>query len=127
MKHLWFACDAIMISIGMLPQDAAAQSSIISSVCIKPCLTPNFASQGHHEAPPYQNDTMRSAYHVRELEVYRLLQLQRPVDIALSHDWPRGIAHHGDMAQLFRAKTFLRREVRPCTPVCMTFGRRPAL
>ena len=72
------------------------------------------AMQGHHEAPPYQNDSMRSAYHVRELDVYRLLQLKRPVDVALSHDWPRGIAHHGDTAQLFRAKSFLRREVRFC-------------
>ena len=56
---------------------------------------------------------MRSAYHVRELDVYRLLQLRRrPIDVGLSHDWPRGIAHHGDAAQLFRAKSFLRREVR---------------
>ena len=54
---------------------------------------------------------MRSAYHVRELDVYRLLQLRRQVDVGLSHDWPRGIAHHGDAAQLFRAKSFLRREV----------------
>ncbi len=56
---------------------------------------------------------MRSAYHVRELDVYRLLQLRRPVDVGLSHDWPRGIARHGDAAQLFRAKSFLRREVWP--------------
>ena len=80
-------------------------------------LDSGVASQGHYEVPPYQNDTMRSAYHVRELDVYRLLQLRRPVDVALSHDWPRGIAHHGDKAQLFRAKTFLRREVRPCCSV----------
>ena len=70
--------------------------------------------QGHFEAPPYQNDSMRSAYHVRELDVYRLLQLARPVDVGLSHDWPRGIARHGDTAQLFRAKSFLRREVWLC-------------
>ena len=29
----------------------------------------------------------RSAYHVRELEVYRLMQLREPVDVGLSHDW----------------------------------------
>ncbi len=54
---------------------------------------------------------MRSAYHIRELDVYRLLQMHRPLDVFLSHDWPRGIAHHGNKAQLFRAKPFLRQEV----------------
>lgn len=58
---------------------------------------------------------MRSAYHVRELDVYRLLQLKRPLDVGLSHDWPRGIAHHGDKAQLFRAKSFLQKEARACS------------
>lgn len=73
--------------------------------------------QGHFEWPPYGADTMRSAYHVRELDVYRLLQLKRPLDVGLSHDWPRGIAHHGDKAQLFRAKAFLQKEARACYPV----------
>ena len=54
---------------------------------------------------------MRSAYHIRELDIYRLLQIHRPLDVFLSHDWPRGIAHHGNKAQLFRAKPFLRQEV----------------
>ncbi len=40
-----------------------------------------------------------------------LLQIKRPVDIGLSHDWPRGIARHGDVHSLFRAKSFLRAEV----------------
>ena len=34
----------------------------------------------------------RSAYHVRQLEVFRLSQLQLPLDIFLSHDWPQHIA-----------------------------------
>ena len=29
---------------------------------------------GHYECPPYDNSTVRSAYHVRDLEVYRLLK-----------------------------------------------------
>lgn len=32
---------------------------------------------GHYEVPPYSDDDMRSAYHVRELEVFRLMQLRR--------------------------------------------------
>jgi hypothetical protein len=33
------------------------------------------AVQGHHEMPPYSDGSMRSAYHVRELEAYRLAQV----------------------------------------------------
>ncbi|CAL8465238.1 g4773 [Coccomyxa elongata] len=66
---------------------------------------------GHYERPPYQMDTIRSAYHVRELEVYRLMQLQQPIDVFLSHDWPRNIARHGDTQRLVRAKPFLRSEI----------------
>ena len=31
--------------------------------------------RGHHEYPPYNNSTMRSAYHIRNLEVFRLKQV----------------------------------------------------
>lgn len=30
---------------------------------------------GHFEVPPYTPGSMRSAYHVRELDVYRLMQV----------------------------------------------------
>ena len=68
--------------------------------------------QGHFEAVPYTDSTMRSAYHVRELEVFRLAQLKQPLDIMLSHDWPHAIASHGNIQQLFRAKPHLRADVR---------------
>ena len=77
--------------------------------------------QGHYERPPYSASSMRSAYHVRELEVHRLARLARPLDIFLSHDWPQGIARHGDMNHLFQRKGFLRREVRRRAAA----GRRP--
>ena len=32
--------------------------------------------QGHYEYPPYNNSTMRSAYHIRNLEVFRLKQVR---------------------------------------------------
>lgn len=60
---------------------------------------------------------MRSAYHVRELEVFRLLQLRNPMDIMLSHDWPDGIAYHGDINGLFRSKPFLKDDV--TLPSCL--------
>ncbi|XP_063960393.1 lariat debranching enzyme A-like isoform X1 [Lytechinus pictus] len=71
--------------------------------------------KGHFERPPYSQDEMRSAYHVRNLEVFRLKQIQQPINIMMSHDWPRGIYHHGDKDDLFRKKKFLVEEVKSNT------------
>ncbi|XP_056294707.1 lariat debranching enzyme [Pseudoliparis swirei] len=67
--------------------------------------------RGHHEFPPYDRSTLRSVYHVRNIEVFKLKQIQMPIDIFMSHDWPRGIYHHGCTAELLRKKKFLRQEV----------------
>lgn len=32
--------------------------------------------QGHHERPPYTDKTIRSIYHIRNLEVFRLKQVK---------------------------------------------------
>ena len=73
---------------------------------------PQHYRQGHHERPPYNDSSLRSSYHVRQLDVWRLLHLRRPLDVFLSHDWPQGIARHGNMQALFRRKAFLKSEVR---------------
>lgn len=31
--------------------------------------------QGHHEKPPYNENTIRSVYHIRNLEIFRLKQV----------------------------------------------------
>ncbi|GLC41533.1 hypothetical protein PLESTB_001000700 [Pleodorina starrii] len=67
--------------------------------------------RGHHESLPYTESTIRSLYHVRDFEVYRLMQMTQPVDIFLSHDWPTNIARYGNTAQLLARKSFLRAEV----------------
>ena len=71
--------------------------------------------QGHWERPPYDNGSMRSAYHVREYDVWKLLQLSGKVDIFLSHDWPRGVHRHGDERRLLQTKRFLQQEVQTNT------------
>lgn len=38
-------------------------------------------------------------------------QLKRPMDIFMSHDWPRSIYHYGNKKQLLRMKSFFRQEV----------------
>ncbi|XP_044073275.1 lariat debranching enzyme [Siniperca chuatsi] len=67
--------------------------------------------RGHHEFPPYNPDTLRSVYHIRNIEVFKLKQIQMPIDIFMSHDWPRGIYYYGRTGELLRKKKFLRQEV----------------
>ncbi|KAI0437897.1 lariat debranching enzyme, C-terminal domain-containing protein [Xylaria telfairii] len=64
----------------------------------------------HHERLPFNKDDIRSFYHVREIDVRKLLLLREQVDVGLSHDWPRAIEKHGDSNALFRMKPDFRRE-----------------
>ncbi|OLL26374.1 Lariat debranching enzyme [Neolecta irregularis DAH-3] len=61
---------------------------------------------GHFEKPPYDHSTMRSAYHVRAFDVAKLSHIcdKSPLDIMLSHDWPAGIEHRGNMKALLKKK-----------------------
>lgn len=61
----------------------------------------------HHERLPYNESDVKSIYHVRELDVRKLLQIRSPVDIGISHDWPKGVEWKGDYKQLFRFKKHL--------------------
>lgn len=38
-------------------------------------------------------------------------QIHMPIDVFMTHDWPRGIYHYGSTEQLLRKKKFLRDEV----------------
>ncbi|KAF5340653.1 hypothetical protein D9611_007519 [Ephemerocybe angulata] len=67
--------------------------------------------QGHHEKLPYDRSTMRSIYHVREYDIRRLSLLSSP-HIVLSHDWPQGIEHHGNLQGLLRRKRFFENDIR---------------
>jgi lariat debranching enzyme len=58
----------------------------------------------HYERLPFTDDAVRSFYHVRELDVRKLLQIRTQVDVGLSHDWPKGMEWLGDHHELFRKK-----------------------
>ena len=70
---------------------------------------------GRFEYPPYNAGTIRSIYHIRELEVYRLAHLKLssyPIDILLSHDWPCGISSYGNEKRLLKIKPFFKDDIR---------------
>uniref|UniRef100_A0AAV2K0L4 Lariat debranching enzyme C-terminal domain-containing protein n=1 Tax=Knipowitschia caucasica TaxID=637954 RepID=A0AAV2K0L4_KNICA len=67
--------------------------------------------KGHFEYPPYNHESLRTVYHIRNIDVFKLKQIQMPMDIFLSHDWPQGIYNYGDTADLLKKKKFLRQEV----------------
>ena len=58
----------------------------------------------HFERLPYNREDIQAIYHVRELDVRKLLQVRSQVDLGLSHDWPKGIELSGDYEALFRHK-----------------------
>lgn len=75
---------------------------------------------GHFERLPYDEDTKRSAYHVRSLHVYQMLQLNKPdgiekqqiIDIFITHDWPINIHTCGDVDLLLRKKKHFYNDIR---------------
>lgn len=69
----------------------------------------------HHERLPYNQDDIKSVYHVRELDTRKLLQLRSQVDVGLSHDWPRGMEWKGNHEQLFRYKQHFQQEAKDGT------------
>lgn len=48
---------------------------------------------------------------MRQLEVFRLKQISTPIDICLSHDWPRGVYNFGNADELVRFKPYFRDEI----------------
>lgn len=66
----------------------------------------------HHERLPFNTDDVKSFYHVREIDVRKLLQLRTQVDIGISHDWPRAIEKHGNQKRLWQMKPDFERESR---------------
>jgi len=41
-------------------------------------------NKGHFECPPFNTSTAHSAYHVRNLEIFRLSQIKKKIDIFIS-------------------------------------------
>ncbi|KAM7520876.1 hypothetical protein LguiB_019838 [Lonicera macranthoides] len=70
---------------------------------------------GHYERLPYNKNEICSIYHVREYDVHKLMQIEEPVDIFLSHDWPLGVTDHGNWKGLVRQKPHFEQEIQDKT------------
>lgn len=74
-------------------------------------------NKGRFERMPLDNQSIRSIYHTRRLDVFRLQLLSmnadenNPIDFFLSHDWPARVYNHGDLNQLLRFKPAFRADV----------------
>ncbi|KAJ3350417.1 hypothetical protein HDU91_006250 [Kappamyces sp. JEL0680] len=66
---------------------------------------------GFYEKHPLERSDIKSIYHLRSYSVFKLAQ----ADIFLSHDWPLGIARHGNVDELLKYKSFLKREIQENT------------
>ncbi|KAK3582653.1 hypothetical protein CHS0354_001701, partial [Potamilus streckersoni] len=81
----------------------------------------NYA-RGHFEHPPYTDETIKSVYNIRNLDIFRLKQVTRDVQIMMSHDWPRGIYNYGNVRKLLRRKWYFSKEIET-----NTLGSPPAM
>ena len=66
---------------------------------------------GHYERVPYNDSSLRSVYHVRAYDVFKLSVLSPKPAVCISHDWPSGIVDHGDKEGLLRAKPFFKDDI----------------
>jgi len=68
--------------------------------------------KGRFEKPPYDKSTLRSVFHIRNIDVFRLKQLRNgTLDVVMSHDWPNEIHKYGDTEALLRRKPFFREDI----------------
>jgi lariat debranching enzyme len=70
------------------------------------------------EVPPYNDSSIRSTYHARSFEIFKLLQMQQlisdesdTIDVMLSHDWPANITKYGDKDRLIQEKPYFRQDI----------------
>ncbi|KAI9505504.1 lariat debranching enzyme, C-terminal domain-containing protein, partial [Coemansia spiralis] len=66
--------------------------------------------KGYYERPPFRGHSRASMHHVRSFEVFKMLQIRKPLDVVVSHDWPQDIEKFGNVARLLRKKPFFEAE-----------------
>lgn len=73
--------------------------------------------KGRFERMPLERESIKSVYHTRQLDVFRLQLLSKnseqksPIDVFLSHDWPARIYDYGNREQLLRFKPAFKQDM----------------
>jgi lariat debranching enzyme len=67
--------------------------------------------RSHDERLPLDNNALRHVYHSRFLDTWRMMQLRTRPEVVMSHDWPRGVEHYGDIRTLLKIKPFFRQDI----------------
>ncbi|CAH6720617.1 lariat debranching enzyme [[Candida] jaroonii] len=67
----------------------------------------------NEERLPYNPGELRSVYHVRARSIAKMLAMssEDKMDIFLTHDWPQGIEHYGDLKLLLKLKPFFKTDI----------------
>ncbi|KII74208.1 Lariat debranching enzyme [Thelohanellus kitauei] len=68
-------------------------------------------AKGHIERPPFNDNSIRSVYHIRHFDVTKM-KMMKDIDILVSHDWPNGIWNHGDCKKLLQIKKHFTKDIR---------------
>lgn len=73
-------------------------------------------NKGRYERMPLDDQSIKSIYHTRRLDIFRLQLLSKnvdknPIDVVITHDWPARIYDYGNKEQLLRFKPHFRSDV----------------
>lgn len=64
------------------------------------------------EMVPLDGRSVRSVYHTRFQEVLKMSLIRDlNMNCFISHDWPEGIAHYGDLERLLKRKPFFKKDI----------------
>lgn len=65
-----------------------------------------------YETAPLDGRSVRSFYHTRFEDIFKMFLLRDlNMNCFITHDWPEGIAHYGDLDRLLRRKPFLKGDI----------------
>ena len=91
------------------PYDQDALRSVYHTREVDVKRLQGLATTAHHFLSSSSNNHDAAATNKEEEETNN--DSSSTVDVMISHDWPRGIAYHGDMDQLLRKKPYFKQEI----------------
>lgn len=107
-SNIWYIGDAGVVEVGGL------RIGGISGIYWEQDLhKPRFEAELFARDPirACESDAKYSVYHTRQETVNLMHSIGEGLDIVVTHDWPRGIEHYGDIKVLLTQKPFLEKDI----------------